>query len=482
MSEQILAPDDIGLRPAPATAGRRTHNPSIALTVILALQLMVILDETIVNVALPHIRDSLHFSREGLSWVVNAYILTFGGLLLLGGRMGDILGRRRMFVAGALVFTAASLFGGFATSPEWLVATRALQGIGAAMAAPSALALITTTFAEGPERTRAMSLFASISAAGASIGLISGGMLTSWASWRWVFFVNVPIGIAIALAAPRVIQESERHPGRFDLGGALTSTIGVASLVYGFICAAAEGWSDGIALAAFIAAAILLAAFLTVELRAAQPIVPLRLFANRTRAAGYLNNMLLPAGLFGMFFFLTQFVQEVMSFSPVQTGFAFVPLSGSILFAAYALGWLLPRFGSKPVIVVGSAMIAVGMLWLTRISAESSYLTDLLGPMLLIGIGGGLSFTPLSLAILSGVTPAETGAASGLLQTVQQVGGSLGIAILVARFGGVTRGAAPGSDPHAVMADAIGSTLGIGSLFAVVALLIALFVVKVNRR
>jgi MFS family permease len=305
-------------------------------------------------------------------------------------------------------------------------------------------------------------------------------MLTSWVSWRWVFFVNVPIGLAIALLAPRVIQESARHPGRFDLGGALTSTLGVSALVYGFIRAAAEGWGDGFALTAFALAAVLLSAFLALELRAAQPIVPLRLFADRTRAAGYVNNILLPAGLFGMFFFLTQFVQEVMGLSSVRTGFAFVPLTGSILVAARALTYLMPRFGSRAMIVTGSAMIAAGMLWLTRLSAGSDYLTDLLVPLVLIGIGGGLSFTPLSLAILSGMQPAETGAASGLLQTVQQVGGSLGIAILVARFGGITRAASPGADPHAVMADAIGSALAIGAGFALLALVIALFVINVH--
>lgn len=481
MTEQILTPEDVGLRPASVReTATRAHKPAIALAVILALQLMVILDETIVNVALPQIRESLRFSAIGLSWVVNAYILAFGGLLLLGGRAGDILGRRRMFVTGAIVFTVASLLGGLATSADWLVATRALQGIGAALAAPSALSLITTTFPEGAERTRALSLFASISAAGASLGLIFGGMLTSWVSWRWVFFVNVPLGIAIVLLAPRFIQESERHPGRFDLGGAITSTFGVASLVYGFIRAAAEGWSDGLALVAFAAAAILLGLFLALELRAAQPIVPLRLFADRNRAAGYLNNMLLPASLFGMFFFLTQFVQEVLDFTPVKTGFSFLPLTLLILLSSHAFTRLLPRFGPKPIMVTGAALIATGMIWLTQLSAGSSYLGGLLGPMLLIGIGGGLSFTPLSLAVLSGVEPAETGAASGLLQTVQQVGGSLGIAILVARFGSVTRGAPAGADSHAVMANAVSSALVLGSLITILALLVALLIITVK--
>jgi EmrB/QacA subfamily drug resistance transporter len=481
MPEQLLTPEKAGIRPARRhESAARPDRSGIALAVILSSQLMVILDETIVNVALSHIRSGLHFSTTGLSWVVNAYILTFGGLLLLGGRAGDILGRRRIFIAGVLLFTLASLLGGMATSAGWLVATRAMQGAGAALAAPSALGLITTNFPEGPERTRALSLFASVSAAGASIGLIAGGMLTSWVSWRWVFFVNVPLGIAIALLASRFIQESERHPGRFDLGGALTSTLGVASLVYGFIRAAAEGWGDGLAQTAFAGAAILLGLFFAIELRAAQPILPLRLFADRNRAGGYLNNLLLPASLFSMFFLLSQFVQVVLGFSPVQSGFAFLPFTLSILLSSHAVTRLLPRFGSKPIMVTGAALIAIAMLWLTQLSEGSRYAGDVLGPLLLIGFGGGLSFTPLSLAVLSGVKPEETGAASGLLQTMQQVGGSVGIAILVARFGSVSRDAADGANPHAVMAGAIGSAFVIGSLIAVLALLIAIFVITAS--
>jgi EmrB/QacA subfamily drug resistance transporter len=480
VTEELLTPEKADNRPVHTReTADRADRSAIALAIILACQLMVILDETIVNVALSHIRTSLHFSATGLSWVVNAYILTFGGLLLLGGRAGDILGRRRTFIAGVLLFTLASLLGGLASSAGWLVVTRALQGAGAAFAAPSALALITTTFPEGPKRTRALGLFASISAAGASIGLVAGGMLTSWVSWRWVFFVNVPLGIAIALLAPRFIQESERHPGRFDLSGALTSTLGVTALVYGFIRAAAEGWSDDLAQAAFVGATILLGLFFAIELRAAQPIVPLRLFADRNRAGGYLNNLLLPASLFSMFFLLSRFVQEVLGFAPVEAGFAFLPFTLAILLASHALTKLLPRFGPKPIMVTGAALIATGLIWLTQISAGSNYGGDVLGPLLLIGFGGGLSFTPLSLAVLSGVRPEETGAASGLLQTMQQVGGSVGIAVLVARFGAASR-SAEGADPHQVMADAIGSAFVVGSLIAILGLLVAILVITVS--
>jgi MFS family permease len=271
-------------RPAaqgPSGQARRGKHPGLALAIIAGAQLMVVLDATIVNIALPHIQEALHFSTTGLSWVLNAYTLTFGGLLLLGGRAGDILGRRRVFITGILLFSLASLLGGLATSSGWLLACRALQGVGGAIASPTALALITTNFAEGRERNRAFGVFAAVSGSGAAVGLLAGGMLTSWLSWRWVLFVNVPIGILIALAAPLYIAESERHPGRFDVGGALTSTAGMALLVYGFIRAAQDGWSDPLTIGSFIAAVGLLSVFLSIETRTRQPITPLHMFSNR---------------------------------------------------------------------------------------------------------------------------------------------------------------------------------------------------------
>ncbi|MGH2600729.1 MAG: MFS transporter [Dehalococcoidia bacterium] len=450
---------------------------------------MLILDGTIVTIALPDIQRSLRFSDADLSWVLNAYALAFGGLLLLGGRAGDILGRRRLFFAGIVLFTFASLLGGFATSSGWLLAARAAQGVGAAIAAPSALALITSMFAEGPERTRALGLYSAVQAAGASIGLIAGGMLTSWVSWRWVMFVNVPIGIAIALLVPFFIAESARQPGRFDLTGALTSTIGMVSLVYGFIRAASDGWGDGVALAAFAVAVVLLASFLIVEMRARQPIMPLRLFADRNRASAYLNMLLLPAALIGMFFYLTQFVQDVLGYSAVRAGIAFLPLTVMIFVASQAVTRLLPRYGPKPIMIAGGAMIAGGMVWLTQISATSGYVSGLLGPMLLLGAGGGLSLVPLSLIILSRLHAQDTGAASGLLQTMQQVGGSVGIAILVTVFGSASRDAAEKvSDAassemraHQVIAEAMGSTFTAAATIAAVALLVALFAITRQR-
>src|SRR6266540_966149 len=476
--------------PAPGAAveiaARRSRHPGLALAVIAGAQLMVVLDATIVNIALPHIQQALHFSTTSLSWVLNAYTLTFGGLLLLGGRAGDILGRRRTFIIGLLLFSLASLLGGFATSAGWLLAARALQGVGGAIASPTALALITTNFAEGPERTRAFGLYAAVSAAGASFGLIVGGMLTSWVSWRWVLFVNVPIGVAIALLAPLFVNESERNPGRFDLAGALTSTAGMASLVYGFIRAASSGWGDRVTLGAFAAAVVLLASFVLVELGSEQPITPLHLFANRNRSSAHLIRLLLIAGMFGMFFFITQFVQEVLAFSPLRAGLAFLPTTVTLYGSARLAARLLPRFGPKPLMVGGIAVTTVGMLWLTQVSATTGYVPGLLGPLLLFGIGMGFPFVTLTLVALSEVEPRDTGAASSLVNVVQQLGGSLGLAILVTVFGTASRaaaahplaGVAQRVQAQEILVHGIGSAFSTASVFTACALLGALVAIR----
>ena len=287
---------------------------------MLGAQLMIILDMTVVNIALPHIQNSLHFSATGLSWVLNGYTLTSGGLLLLGGRAGDILGRRRMFIAGITLFTLASLAGGLATTPGVLLAARALQGVGGAFASPAVLALVVTSFPEGRERTRALGIYMGVITGGSSLGLVLGGVITEWLSWRWVLFINVPIGLAVLAVTPRFVAETPRLPGRFDLAGALTATAGVTTLVYGFIRAAADGWGNRLALAAFGAAAVLLALFVVTETRARQPITPMRLFTDVSRAGSFIARLLLIAGMFGMFFFLTQFLQKIMGFSPLRAG------------------------------------------------------------------------------------------------------------------------------------------------------------------
>jgi EmrB/QacA subfamily drug resistance transporter len=471
MSQQTALP---GTNPRVGDPPRRARHPGVSLAVIVACQLMVVLDATVVFVALPKIQHSLHFSATGLSWVSNIYSLAFGGLLLLGGRAGDILGRRRVFVTGIAIFTLASLVGGFAGSAAWLLAARAVQGVGAALAAPSALALIATNFAEGTERNRALSVFSAASSAGASVGLILGGMLTDWASWRWVLFINVPVGAIVLLLAPRYLAETERHRGRLDLAGALTSVTGMIALVYGFIRAADAGWRDGLTLAAFAAGLVLLVAFVAVEARAAQPVVPLRLFADRARAASYLSMLLLAAAMFGMFFFLVQFLQNFSGFSPLRAGLAFLPMTLPLFTVARLAPRLVARFGVRRLMLTGLPLIVAGMGWLTRLSDTSGYVSGALGPMILFGAGAGLVFLPLTATILSGVRREDSGAASGTLQTMQQVGGALGMAVLVSVFGTASHhgGAVHGTD----------TAFATATVFAVVALIVCAAFVRPKAR
>jgi EmrB/QacA subfamily drug resistance transporter len=417
----------------------RNDHHRIVLAVILTCQLMVVLDATIVNIALPHIRTALNFSTANLSWVINAYTLSFGGLLLLGARAGDILGRRTTFVWGITLFTAASLLGGFSQNPAELLTARAAQGVGGALASPSALALLMTMFTDGRERTRAIGLYTAVSVGGSAVGLIAGGVLTQLVSWRWVLFVNVPIGIIVVMLARMVIHETPRHRGPFDLLGALTSTAGMASLVFAFVRAATSGWSDTETIAAFAVGIVLLVVFVLTERRAASPITPLRLFADRNRSSSYVARLLLVAGMMGMFFFLTQFLQNVLGYSPIRTGVAFLPITILLFVASQASSKvLIERFGARPLMIVGITMSALGLLWLTQLSASSGYLS-LLGPLALFGTGNGLAFVPLTTASLAGVHPEDAGAASGLVNVMQQVGGSLGLAVLVTVFGEASR-------------------------------------------
>lgn len=424
-----------------------SSSPTLILLVILTCQLMVVLDATIVNVALPDIQSALRFSPANLSWVLNAYTLTFGGLLLLGARAGDILGRRRTFLAGIAIFSVASLVGGFATSGGFLLAARAGQGVGGALAAPSALALLTTMFAEGRERMRALGLYTAVSIGGSAVGLVVGGMLTEWASWRWVLFVNVPIGLAVLVLGSTVLPETPRHEGRFDLAGAVTSTLGIGSLVYGFVRAATDGWTDQFTVASFAVGLVLLTAFVFTELNASSPITPLRLLASRNRSSANISRGLLVAGMFGMFFFLTQFLQDVLGYSPLRTGLAFLPLTAALFVASQLSARLLTdKFNAKLLMAGGIALSATGLLLLTRLSQDTAYPVLLLS-LLLVGIGNGTAFVPLTSTALAGVAPADAGAASGLVNVMQQLGGTLGVAVLVTIFGSSTRHAAEGVDP-----------------------------------
>jgi EmrB/QacA subfamily drug resistance transporter len=403
---------------------------------------MVILDATVVNIALPGIASGLHFSATGLSWVLDAYALTFGGLLLLGGRAGDILGRRRTFIAGIAVFTLASLAAGVATGAGWLIAARAVQGVGAAIASPAALALVISAFPEGRGRNRALGLYAAVAMGGASLGLVLGGVITAWASWRWVFLINLPIGIAVVAAAPAFLTETPREPGHFDLAGALTSVAGMAALVYAFIRAATAGWADNLTLAALAAAAAGLSAFVIIERRAAQPVTPLRLFASAQRSASYVARLMLVAGMFGMFYFLSQFLQEVLGFSPIRAGLAFLPMTALVFGVSRLSARLLSRLPPAPLMLAGAVPVLIAMGWLSRLTVHTGYLAGVLVPLLLFGAGMGLAFVPLTTVSLAGVRPEDSGAASSMVNVTQQVGGALGLAVLVTVFGTASRHAA----------------------------------------
>ena len=428
-----------------AQAGRPSRRLGLALLVIAAAQLMVVLDATIVNVALPHIQRALGFSGSGLEWVVNAYVLAFGGLLLLGGRAGDLLGRRRVFVAGLLVFSAASLGGGLATSQAWLLAARTVQGAAAAVIAPASLALVGTTFAEGRPRNRAMAVYAAVSISGAVIGLIAGGLLTTYASWRWVLFVNAPLGALAVLAAPLVLTESGRQRGQFDLPGAVTGTAGITALVYGLSNAATtpdgvSHWGDVRVLVSLAAAAVLLATFAVIEARSRHALVPVRLLADRNRVGAYLVTLCLGTALLGMFFFLTLFMQVIWGYSALKTGLAYLPEAAAGLAGSGAAAWLIPRVGARRLLLASSLTAAAGLIWMSRLGEHSTYASGLLGPTLITGAALGLIFVPLSLITLSGAGDQDSGAASSLLNAGEQVGGAVGLAVLGAVAWTVTAG------------------------------------------
>jgi len=458
------------------SAPARSSSPGVILSVILASYLMIGIDVSIVNIALPSLKAGLGFSTVGLSWVVNAYMLAYGGLLFLGGRSGDIVGRRGTLWGGVALFTLASALGGFATASWWLLAARILQGVGAAFIAPSTLALLVTNFPEGQARNRALSIYSASVSLGVIIGLVLGGLLTGWLSWRWVFFVNVPVGIALALLIPGSLKESERTTGRFDIPGAATSSLGITLLVYGLIRAASAGTRDLQAWGAFAAAAVLLAAFVWHERRTRHPLLPLGLFANRNRVGAYINFLFMVAGNYGMFFFATQFLQGALGFSPLETGLAYLPMAVTLMVTVRIVPRLLKTVTAKWLILPGTVVQALGILWLSRLSPASGYLGGVLGPMVLVGLASGLSIMPLNTIALSAVDRKESGAASGLAQTMMSVGGTFGLAILVTVFGAVSRGQASAFVPAA---DA---SLRTAALFATAAFLVSVFVIRAPRR
>jgi len=418
-----------------APAEQPSRRLGLALIVIATAQLMVVLDATIVNVALPHIQRALGFSGTNLEWVVNAYALAFGGLLLLGGRSGDLLGRRRVFIGGIVLFSVASLIGGFAVDQTWLLAARVVQGIGAAFAAPTALSLVAVTFPEGKQRNRAMGVYAAMSVGGGAVGLIAGGLLTSYVSWRWVLFVNVPIGLTVALLAPHALPRTGRQRGRFDLPGAITGSLGLTALVYGLSNAATSqnGVShlgDTKVVVSLVAAVVLLVAFGIIEWRSESALLPMRVLRNRDRTGSNLVMLCIGTSMFGIFFFLTLFVANVWHYSPLKTGVAYLPMIAMILTASAIASVMMPRIGARPLMLAGSLIATGGMIWLSRINEHSTYVNGMLGSMLVAAFGLGLLFVPISLVGLSKVANADSGAASSLLNAGQQIGGCLGLAVL----------------------------------------------------
>jgi EmrB/QacA subfamily drug resistance transporter len=445
----------------------------MVLAIILGCYLMVVLDASVVITALPDIRTDLGFSPASLSWVQNIYALAFGGLLLLGARMGDLLGRRQVFIGGIALFTVASMLGGLAQSETWLLAARTLQGVGAAIAAPSTLALLTISFPEGSERTRAIALYSAVASAGASIGLVLGGMLTSWISWRWSLFINVPIGVVLISLAPAYLPETERHTGEFDIAGAATSTLGMSALVYGLVRAAETSWGDAVALGSFVLAALMLAAFVAIEKRARQPITPLRLFASRERVGAYAARLLMVGAMFGMFFYLTQFLQGAESYSALKTGLAFLPVTLSIFAMVKVVPRLLGRIGSQPTLIGGLMLALVGLLWLSRITTSTDYWTGIAIPMALIGVGMGLAFTPLTQAAIAGVDNRDAGAASGLVNVFQQLGSTVGIGLLVTVFAAASEGSGAKA-----LAEGVPATITVSAALVAAALAVVLAVMR----
>ncbi|MDR6211288.1 EmrB/QacA subfamily drug resistance transporter [Nocardioides zeae] len=459
-----------------------TRHLGWALVLISVAQLMVVLDATIANIALPYIGADLDIAEANLSWIVTGYALAFGGLLLLGGRLGDLLGRRRVLMAGLVIFAVASLLGGLATNEGLLLGARGLQGLGAALASPAALALITTTFPAGPARNRAFAIYAAMSGIGAAFGLILGGWLTGHSSffgvdvegWRMTFLINVPIGIVAALLAPRFLPESARHAGRLDVPGAATGTLGLLGIVFGLTRASEEahGWGDTGTIASLVAGVVLLAAFIVIETRVSDPLMPIRIFANRTRAASFVAMMMVPAAMFAMFFFLSLYVQNLGGWEPLETGFAFLPFSIGIIVGATLSSNLVNRIDPRFIAGTGTVLAAIALFGFSRLPSDLAagdvvaslasggsavdidYVSSMLPYLLLMSFGMGLTFVPLTLTAVHHVRAEDSGIGSGVLNTMQQVGGALGLAALATVASHVATNSAETFGPQAGQAVA----------------------------
>ena len=421
-----------------------THREMLALALLATTQFVIVLDASIVNVALPSIGRALDFSQDNLSWVVNAYTLTFGGFLLLGGRLADLLGRRRLFIIGLIVFSTASLLGGLAQSDVWLIGARALQGLGAALVSPAALSIVTNTFAEGAERNKALGVWGAVAGSGGAAGVLLGGVLTEYLGWEWVLFVNVPIGLLMAFLAPRILEESlDEHVERaFDIPGAITVTAGLSLLVYTLVDANNSGWTSTRRSLLGALSLLLLAVFVLIELRSRLPLVPFSIFRLRTLRGADIVALLIAMSLFSMFFFISLYLQQVLGYDALKAGLAYLPLALTIIVSAGIASVLVTRVGFKIVLTSGMLFVAAGLAWFSQVSwPGGTYLGDVLGPSLLAAVGLGFSFVSVTIAAVTGIRPDQAGLASGLVNTAQQVGGALGLAILAAVATHTTSGA-----------------------------------------
>jgi EmrB/QacA subfamily drug resistance transporter len=403
-----------------------------ALILLCAAQFVVVLDASIVNVALPSIGSGLHFSEANLPWVVNAYVIAFGGFLLLGGRAADLLGRRRVFMAGLLVVALASLLAGFAANEGQLIAARAAQGLGAAIISPSALSIVTTLFRDGVERNKALGVWGAVAGSAGAVGVLLGGILTEGLGWEWVLWVNVPVSLIALALTPGLIPESrsESATRHYDAAGALSVTAGLSLLAYALLDASGAGWGSTKIVGLLALSLALIGAFVVIELRSKAPLVPFRIFRLRTLTGANVVGLLLGASLFSMFFFISLYMQQVLGYSPIHAGLSYLPLAVTIIVAAGLGGQLVTRFGFKPILAAGMALVALGLVWFSRVSVGGGFVSDLLGPSLLAAVGLGFGFVTSTIAAVSGVEEREQGLASGLINTSQQIGGALGLAVL----------------------------------------------------
>ncbi|HEY4096551.1 MAG TPA: DHA2 family efflux MFS transporter permease subunit [Baekduia sp.] len=454
-----------------------------ALGLLAVAQFVVVLDASIMNIALPSVGQAMHVSTDTLSWVVNAYVLAFGGLLLLGGRLADLLGRRRVFVGGLVVFGLASLAGGLSSSAEQLIAARAVQGVGAAALAPAALSTVTALFAPGAERNRALSIWGAVAGSGGVAGVLLGGLLTSGLGWEWVLFVNVPVALGAAVLAPRLFGESRGVDagGRVDVAGAVTVTAGTVAGVYALVQADGAGWASVQTLGLLGAAVALLGAFLVIETRVARPLMPLSIFRSRHVLAANVTMIAAGAAMFGLFFFLSLYLQQVLGYSALEAGVSQLPLAGSLVVAAGGAGALVERLGVKMVLMMGTALFAGGMLWFAQLPVDGQFLVNILGPSLLVGLGLALSFVALTIASVTDVQDTNYGLASGLINTSQQIGGALGLAILTALADQRTQSAAEAAGVGAIN-DGYRLALLVGAGLAAIAFVAAAVLTPGGRR